>query len=77
MCFQQHLESVGVVAMMSEVVVQEHTGEEFLQVFQHRTLKDMILCSIRCLTGNQCSSFRKGVMFSLFRVQVTVLAAVF
>ena len=42
-CFHQHLESTRVVAMMSEVSVQEHTGEEFLQVFQHCTHKDMIL----------------------------------
>ena len=34
-------------------------------------------CDQFALTGNQCSSFKKGVMFSLFRVQVTVLAAVF
>ena len=39
--------------------------------------KDMILWSIHFFTGNQCSCFETGVMCSVFRVRVTILAAVF
>ena len=36
----------------------------------------MILWSVYCLTGNQSSSFKTGVLCSLFCVWVTILAAV-
>ena len=57
--FQQRLESVGVAAM--EGRARAESLYEFLQIFRHPTLvtfsyaNDMILWSIRFLSGHQCS----------------------